>query len=221
MPADALTRTTPTLPATVIGDLVGSRVNPDRAGLHAHLSAVLTRVNEEMSPLVRLRITVADEYQGVFATVGEAVAATLLLRVALLPDTDVRHGIGRGEIGVLAEEPRVEDGPGWWAARAAIEQVEDSEQRSAMRGVRTAYVASAGVAEPPPDLVNPALMWRDQLISGLSQRSLSVLRGLLEGSTQAEVAERAGISASAVSQRVRHDGLAVIVAGHETVRGVR
>ena len=39
--------------------------------------------------------------------------------LALLPVVDVRHGIGWGPVSVLGEEPRVEDGPGWWAARAS------------------------------------------------------------------------------------------------------
>ena len=63
-------------------------------------------------------------------------------------------------------------------------------------------------------------MWRDQLVTGLSERSLSVLRGLLSGSTQQEIAAAEGVSASAVSQRVRSDGLGVLVAGHELLARV-
>ena len=48
-----------------------------------------------------------------------------------------------------------------------------------------------------------------------------MLRGTLAGRTQAELAEDEGISASAVSQRVRHDGLAVIAATDELMRIVR
>jgi predicted transcriptional regulator len=39
-----------------------------------------------------------------------------------------------------------------------------------------------------------------------------VLRGLLAGQTQRDLAESLGISPSAVSQRVRSDGLAALVA---------
>jgi predicted transcriptional regulator len=42
-----------------------------------------------------------------------------------------------------------------------------------------------------------------------------VLRGLLAGSTQRELADELGITASAVSQRVRADGLAALVAADE------
>ncbi len=205
---------------TLIGDLVGSRVSGDRRGVHRRLGSVLDDVNRTFRPDTPLRITVGDEYQGVFASLGAAVTASLVLRLALLPDVDVRHGLGRGAVQVLGEQPRVEDGPGWWAARAAIEQVEQAEERAALRSLRTAYVA-AGVMEPSDEeSVNAALMLRDQLVTGLSERSLSVLRGLLSGLPQREVAERLQVSPSAVSQRVRSDGLGVIVAAHTLMGGL-
>lgn len=56
------------------------------------------------------------------------------------------------------------------------------------------------------------LILRDQLVGNLSERSLLVLRGLLDGTTQRDLARDLGITASAVSQRVRADGLAALVA---------
>ena len=166
-----------------------------------------------------MRITVGDEYQGVFATLGDALSASLLVRLALRPEGDIRHGIGRGEVEVLGTAPRVEDGPGWWAARAAIERVEQAEGKAATRTLRTAYVedssAPAGSRTPDEAAVNAALLLRDELVTGLSERSLSVLRGLLAGQTQRDLAEELGISPSAVSQRVRADGLGTILAAHE------
>src|SRR5690606_39623358 len=59
-----------------------------------------------------------------------------------------------------------------------------------------------------------------QLLAQGDERALRLLRGLLAGRTQAELAEDEGISPSAVSQRVRNDGLAVIVAADEMLREV-
>jgi DNA-binding CsgD family transcriptional regulator len=56
------------------------------------------------------------------------------------------------------------------------------------------------------------------MIGSVSKRSLRLLRGTLAGRTQAELAVDEGISPSAVSQRVRNDGLAVIVAADELLR---
>jgi hypothetical protein len=205
---------------TLIGDLVGSRSSADRRRLHATFAAVLERVNTELRPPTPVRMQVGDEYQGVFATLGDALHASLTVRLALLPEADVRHGIGRGRVEVLSEEPRVEDGPGWWAARAAIQRVEEAQRRAGERSLRTAYVASPDAGTPAGEeaAVNAALVLRDHLVSSLSARSVSVLRGLLDGESQRDLAEDLGISPSAVSQRVRADGLAAILAAHDLTR---
>ena len=203
---------------TVIGDLVGSRRSEDRTAMHERFARAVAGVNEAYAPPVPLRIGLGDEFQGIFASLGDAVAATLRLRMALLPHVDVRQGIGSGRVVVLAEEPRVEDGPGWWAARSAIEEVEAYERKAALRAVRTAYVAAEGEHGPDPALVNAALMTRDQVVSGLSRRSMSVLRGLLRGRQQQAIAAELGISPSAVSQRIRADGIGVVLAADEMLR---
>ncbi len=233
--------------ATLIGDVVQSRTSPNRSALHAGLVTLLDRANAELAPVVPLRITVGDEFQGCFATLGEALHATLWLRLHLSVDAglqhDLRHGVGWGRVAILSEVPRVEDGPGWWAARKAIETVKLEAGRAVMRHLRTAYIRAdedpdedqhggpgAGPDGGPdgggdgarggPDAVNAALLCRDQMVGSLSERSLRLLRGTLDGTTQVELAEAEGISASAVSQRIRNDGLAVIVAADELLRRV-
>lgn len=207
--------------ATVIGDVVGSRTVPDRAVLHARLTDALADVNDTLRPTAPLRITVGDEYQGVFDDVGKALTATLRLRLALHPEVDVRHGVGWGPITVLSEVPRVEDGPGWWAAREAIVAVEGAG-RSLGRALRTAYRRAEEVAEgPEPDAINAALLCQDTLLASASTRSWGVLRGLLGGMSQTEIARAEQISVSAVGQRIRKDGLAALVAADELLGGLR
>ena len=202
----------------VIGDLVGSRRAVDRAALHQRVAHAIAAVNDAFD--ADLRMTVGDEYQGAFPSVGRALRATLALRLALLPAADVRHGIGLGPVETLDAGTCIEDGPGWWAARAAIEAVEVAQARPATRSLRTAYRRAPGQGGPEPALVDAALLGRDELVSGLSERGLSVLRGLLEGRTQREIAAAEGVSTSAVSQRVRHDGLGVVIAMDELLGGV-
>lgn len=209
----------------VIGDLVGSRRSSDRLATHQRLADVLAEVaawagrGTGTGTDVRLQITVGDEFQGTFPTLGTALAATLRIRVGLLPDADVRCGIGLGPVMVLQESPRLEDGPGWWAARSAIETIAGQADRAALHGLRTRYAVAPGAdtprALPDPAAVNAALMVRDHLLTSLSSRSLSVLRGLLGDRTQKDIARDLSISPSAVSQRVRSDGLAVLVAADD------
>lgn len=198
--------------ATLIGDVVGSRRAADRAALHASLSDVLQAVNDELVPDTPLRVTVGDEYQGAFRTVGEALRASLRLHVALrLDGVDVRHGVGWGTVNVLTDLPRVEDGPGWWMAREAIEAVEAAQRQAASRRLRTSYRRAPGVEGPDPAAVNAALVARDELLGGVDERGVSVLSGMLTGMSQAEISARLGISASAVSQRVRRESIAALL----------
>jgi len=167
--------------ATLIGDVVASRAAGDRTALHARLTAHLDDVNATCAPTTPLRITVGDEYQGTFATVGEALHASLRLRVGLLPEHDVRHGIGWGEVTVLQDEPRVEDGPGWWAARDAIHDVQEAQQHPGSRFRRTVYRRAPAEAPgeapgagrdagPDPALVDAVLVLRDAAVGALSER---------------------------------------------------
>lgn len=201
--------------ATLIGDVVASRKAGDRTTLHDRLTALLAMINETCAPSTPLRITVGDEFQGAFATVGQALQASLRLRLGLLPDHDMRHGLGWGEVAVLQEDPRVEDGPGWWAARDAIHEIQEAQEHPGSRFRRTAFRAAPGLRDPDPELIGAVLVLRDAAVGALSGRSVSVLRGLLAGRTQRELADELGISPSAVSQRVHGDGLAALVAADQ------
>jgi hypothetical protein len=206
--------------ATVIGDVVASRSARDRPGLHGRLEELLAEANERFRPEGALRVTVGDEYQGSFGRVGVALQAALWLQARLAPEVDIRHGLGWGPVQVLGEQPRIEDGPGWWSAREAIDAIKAEAKGAGSRLVRTAY--RTGQADgPDPAALNAALLCRDQLVGSLSDRSARLLSGLLDGRTQAELAEQEGVSPSAVSQRVRSDGLAVVVAATRLLEDVR
>lgn len=194
--------------ATVVGDLVASRTRSDRAGLHARFAAAVEQINVDLSPVLPLRIQAGDEFQGRFATRGEALAAVLRLRLRLAPDVECRYGVGWGALSVLDETTGVEDGPGWWLARDAIDVVHASGDR------RTAYRG------PDQELIEAVLLGRDALLGRLDARSVRILQGLLEGVSQRALAEELGVSASAISQRVRHDDLAALVAQDALLREV-
>ena len=210
----------------VIGDLVGSRGAPNRRTLHRAVEKALVTVNAAVPAVTELRITVGDEFQGSYASLGAAIDAALRVRLELLPLGDARVGIGRGPVQVLDPERGLEDGPGWWAAREAIEAVEQAGGRPATRNLRTAYrVAPAPGGAPTDaghaDAVNAALLCRDHLVGSLSDRSVRLLRGLMDPhTTQNELARLEGISASAVSQRVRADGIGAVLAAEELLRAI-
>lgn len=211
--------------ATLIGDVIRSRSSADRQAVHERLSDALAAAAdapEPYTPLSALRITVGDEYQGTFASIGAAVRAALRVRLAVLPLADVRHGVGWGPVEVLQGSPRVEDGPGWWAARDAIERAEAGAEVAGTRRARTWFVTAPGEdAGVPTEVVNAALLCRDELIDPDDERSLRLLRGHLAGRTQVDLASDEGISPSAVSQRIRHKGIAVVAAADRMLGELR
>ena len=203
----------------LIGDVVDSRGATNRRALHRAVEKALVGVNAVVPALGELRVTVGDEFQGAYATLGGALDAALRVRLELLPGVDTRFGIGRGAVTTLDARRGIEDGPGWWAARAAIEAAEGTATTAATRTARTAVRAADD--DPSLDAVNAALLCRDHLVGSLSDRSLRLLRGLMDPhTTQSELATLEGISASAVSQRVRADGIGAVLASHELLRAL-
>jgi hypothetical protein len=199
-----------TSPCHLIGDIVRSREVADRRALHRAVTCALDDVGERVSAIRALRVTVGDEVQGSYASLGAALDAALRLRLRLAPEVDLRVGIGRGPATVLDPARGIEDGPGWWAAREAIEAVESAQARPVTRHLRTAY--RAHVDDPVADAVNAALHCRDHMVGSMSARSIRLMTALMEpSSTQAEIAAAEGISASAVSRRVRSDGIGMVL----------
>lgn len=203
--------------AALIGDVVGSRSAPDRSGLHRALTQALE--TSTGSAISAPALTVGDEFQGTYSSVGAAIDAALSVRLALAPTVDIRFGIGWGEMTLLDAGSGIQDGPGWWAAREAIEWTAAAQSQAGLALVRTAYrCASAG--GPDPEAVNAALLCRDHLLGSLDDRALRIVRGLRAGRSKKELAMAEGISASAVSQRAGREGLDLIVLASQLLRVV-
>ncbi len=203
--------------ATVIGDVVGSRHASDRSALHRAVSGALARVADgAVDPPT---FTVGDEFQGSYHTVGAAIEAAFWLRLILAPEIDVRFGIGWGEVTVLDADAGIQDGPAWWSARDAIRHTADVQRQPGFALVRTTFRAPDD-ARSDVAAVNAALICRDHLLGSLDERSMRIVRGLMDGRTKKELAAAEGISASAVSQRAARDGLDLIVLASQYLRSV-
>lgn len=182
----------------LIGDLVGSRRASPRAAVQTALQQALEATSAVVRPADRLEPTVGDEFQGVYATVGDATLAALLVRLHLAGAGDARCGIGVGEREVYGADrtPMLQDGPAWWSARAAIEALD----QPGARGRRTWFDGGVDVAATEVAIVNAFLLTRDALVDRLNDRSRRMLRMTLAGASQREIAQAEEISESAVSQ---------------------
>ncbi len=205
------------LRATLIGDVVGSRHVADRAAAHRVTNRALRDVGA--GAVDAPAFTVGDEFQGSYPTVGAAIDAALSIRLALTPAVDVRFGIGWGAVSMLDPQAGIQDGPGWWAAREAIEWTAAAQRQPGLAMVRTSFRVAGG-DRTDADSINAALLCRDHLLGSLDDRSIRIVNGLLRNQTKKDISAAEGISASAVSQRAGRDGLDLIVVASQYLRGV-
>lgn len=190
----------------VLGDLVSSR-STKRRKVHEALLTAIEATNAQVPHHDPLRVTVGDEIQGVYATLGQALRAALLLRDELFTMADLRFGMGGGDVRIIDEDRGIQDGNAWWLAREAINFAEQLAAHPGHAGVRTAIRDQRSVAVPAADAMARLV---DAHISGLRDGARRSLIGLLKGLDNSEVARSEGISPSANSQRVHNNHLRVL-----------
>lgn len=201
----------------VIADIVSSRELDDRRTAQRAIEFAFAKVVDILPaharPVRPFAAVVGDEFQGAFPTLRAALAATLLVRLALPAVLDLRFGLGLGEVEEIpSTSGSLSEGPGWWAARAAIEHVEEIARREAPQA-RT-WVAAAEHAAGAADLVriaNAAALARDRVVGRWSDRVRALVCGRIAGVTQGELAQSQGISQSAVSQTLAAAGATTII----------
>lgn len=190
----------------LLGDLIASR-DSARGEVHAKLVGAIERTNASVPHLHPLRVTVGDEVQGVYATMGDALRASLVLRDGLFDTADMRFGIGGGDVRIIDEERGIQDGNAWWLAREAINFVEELAGQPGYSGTRTAIRDQRRSALPATDALVRLV---DAHVSGLRDGARRSLIGMMAGLDNAEVARAEEISESANSQRVRNNELRVL-----------
>lgn len=197
--------------AALIGDVVGSRRSPDRVGLQRDLIGVLEEVSRRDGSA--LAVTLGDEFQGRYPTLQAAVSASWHLHLGTASFARLRIGIGWGAITVDPGEdsPFGQDGPAWWRARDAIESL-----------ARVSHPGRTVISTETKwdDLMNAHLTLRDMQLEKLDAKDIVILRGLVDGVTQRQLADRLELHESSVSRRVtRHQLTALAEAATPAIPG--
>ena len=189
--------------------------------MQQQLVAALAIVNEATPSVQALAPTIGDEFQGVYAEVGSAVRASLVVRLALPADVDCRFGIGVGTLEIVgtSEYGHTQDGPAWWAARDAIVEAKRRESGQYKRLRSWFAVSETEGGSVDEGLVNALLLCRDELVSRLDARQRRLVLGVLRGTSQKELAASEGISPSAVSQSLQRAGAFAILGATDLLPG--
>lgn len=187
----------------VIGDVVDSRRHPHRITLHDELTRAFGHTSSGNPPLQAWWITAGDEFQSAWPSLPSALLATLRLRLSLLPEVDLRFGLGRGGSEVFDEGHGIQDGPAWWAARRAIIEAKQMSHRPRTHSVRTRIDGDP--------VANALVALQDERIAHLDTTGLTIVRGLADGRTQQDIAEELGTKQPAVAGRLGRRGLGSLV----------
>ncbi|WP_311245777.1 SatD family protein [Microbacterium sp. WCS2018Hpa-23] len=207
----------------VLADIVGSRQLDDRSAAQRILDDTIRRVEGDL-PLAHqsLTPTVGDEQQGVYLALEDAMVSLLMIQLALPDGIAFRFGVGVGDVrAVDSVHGELADGPGWYAARAAIETVHAREGRTVPR-TRTWIVGAPGQDEVMDSVIaasNAYLLVRDELVGAMNERERRLTYGRLIGRSQHELAAEEGISQPSVSKSLRSAGSAALIEGVAALRG--
>jgi hypothetical protein len=204
-----MTHNSETSYAALLGDVIASRHSGDREELQHMLDDAMSRGNAAGQPVQPLRMTIGDEFQGLFGSVAEAVSASLQIRMTLRPTVDVRIGIGWGTLDLVPQDPPFgQDGPCWWRAREAIEEVKKSESSNSVpRSVRTLV----RTGDSSDELINAYLVSRDHITAGWDEVDVEIARLFRNGVNQTKISEQVGLSQSSVSRRLQNHGILTVL----------
>lgn len=194
----------------VIADVIRSRSYDDRSEVQSAVERLLAAVAAALPPLQGFSPTVGDELQAVYSSRNEALAATLYAGLLHEQGPELRFGLGQGETYSVTSgsSEGIQDGPGWWRAREAVEAAEQMQARNPH--LKSRFL---GPEQQDDALVNAYLLARDHVLVGLNSRTRRYARGVLEGRSQKQIAAELGVSQSAVSQALRSSGAAGLIAG--------
>ncbi|MEN0023996.1 SatD family protein [Microbacterium sp. LWO14-1.2] len=207
----------------VVADIVGSRKLDDRSAAQRVLDQTISLVEGDL-PLASqpLTPTVGDEQQGVYRSLEDALVSLLMIQLRLPDGIGFRFGIGIGAVSTVESvHGELADGPGWYAARAAIETVHAKEGRAVPRS-RTWIVGAPGQDEVMESTIaasNAYLLVRDELVGAMSERERRLTYGRLIGRSQLDLADEEGITQPSVSKSLRNAGSAAILDGVAAIRG--
>jgi hypothetical protein len=205
--------------AAVIGDVVGSRLAGSRSRLQQRLDRALATVNGGMATIQPLTPTLGDEFQGMFERIEDAIEASLRLRVELVGKMDVRIGIGWGTLRTQDETrtPFGQDGPCWWRAREALQELARTERSNLEPNSLRTFCRTGNARE---ESYNAILVLRDQTMAGIDESDATILKLLMGGASQQEAAARLGVNKSSVSRRMQSHGLAALLRSRGHLMGL-
>jgi hypothetical protein len=179
----------------IIGDLRGSRELAQRGAVQNRLEDGLAHVNERAGARLASRfvLTIGDEFQGLVAEPGEAMAILAEVESALF-DLGVRYGLGIGPLSTALRPDALRmDGPCFHAAREALELAKRRDRWAVLRG--------AGERQDP--IANGILTLMDAIRGGWTPRQKEAVATRRRHALMKDAARAMGIRGPTLSKSLK------------------
>ncbi|WP_293896639.1 MULTISPECIES: SatD family protein [unclassified Sphaerochaeta] len=196
----------------LVGDLRQSRQSPDRKALQELLLDTLRELNGryEQHMAAFLMVNAGDAFQGLFFSSAPILEICDCIRYALSSKSGIRMGLGYGAIETAIDRKHsiLADGPAFWNARNALQQVKKEDYY----GTRTMAISLGGNRhEYLQTLVTQVLVLQDLVASKWKNTQLELARHYLTSHgyqrvSQAQVAKEMNLSAQQVNNTVQAMG---------------
>jgi hypothetical protein len=191
----------------LIGDMKASKEipNEDRNFVQDQLKAVLSEIEAQTEDYISPpTLTLGDEFQIVYSHATALFKHIWAIQAAMAP-VSLRFGIGVGTISTSLnyEQALGMDGPVFHAARKAIEELKECDQRFRLEG--------EGIDTTALDLINHSLALLDHEVNGWRDRRLKVLSLMKSGYDYKYISNKMGISAKAFYKNVEAGALEIII----------
>jgi hypothetical protein len=206
--------------ATLLGDVVASRDYANQQELFTLLADHFDWVNQQVTAIQPLQLTVGDEFQALYERLADAVRASVLLRLRLAGRLDLRFGVGWGEVITHSaiSAPSAQSGKAWWNAREALDLVASVESSKKKWPVS---LRSWLVAEDGPEIgwARAALVFQDQVLATMDEKDAAITLALLAGERQVDLASELDLSQGSISRRQREKGPSAVFRAYRELEG--
>lgn len=189
----------------IIGDIRKSKELQEREAVQIQLKEVLERINKKYSKELAsdFMITLGDEFQGLLKDSTSVVQIIEEIELSLIP-VKLRFGIGIGEIytTINRDLPLGADGPAYYNARAAIEELKELEKKSKMH-LSNISVHGDDKLFINYDLLNTIFSLLYVIKEQWTQGQLKVIKELtMYNGNQVTIAKRLGIAQAGISKHL-------------------
>ncbi|MDT3360333.1 MAG: SatD family protein [Spirochaetota bacterium] len=196
----------------LVGDIRQSRQASDRKALQELLLETLKALNNRYSQHMAALLmgNAGDAFQGLFLPTAPILQICDGIRYGLSVQSGIRIGLGFGaiETAIDPKQSILADGPAFWNARAALQQVQQEDYY----GTRTlAFCLKDKHLESVKRLVNQVLVLHDQVSSKWKNTQLELARHYLlthgfEKVSQTRLAKEMGLSTQQINTTIQAMG---------------